>query len=1047
MKKTHKMKRMRILNFVVLLIILLCNTTKSFSQEKTVLGTVLDKMNQPIIGASINLKGTSKGTITDLNGNFTISAPLNSVLVVSYIGMLTKSVKVDKQKIQVVLEASAQSLEEVVVVGYGQTAKKDLTGSTSRINMNEVIKAPTASITDALGGRIAGLSVSSNDGQPGIGANIVIRGANSLTGDNSPLYVIDGFPLENANLGSIPSEDIESIDVLKDASATAIYGSRGANGVILITTKKGKNGRTIVTYDQSYGMQNVTKRMELMGAYDFLKMSFEFDPTTTTNRYFTNGRTIDSYIGVKGLDFQDAILQKAPIQSKNLAIRGGNENTTYSISFNSMDQNGVLINGGFNRNQGRIKLDHKINKFISIGTNIDYSQIKTYGVVPASPSDNGFNVSTYLMSDVWGYRPISTSGETDSLLNEDRDPNDSTFDLRFNPVVNAQNSINDRLTNILNSNAYIEYNFLPKFKLRLSGGINKFSKKSSDFYNSRTKLGNNFRNERVNGQIIFDEKNTWLSENIISYNNKFKSGHKINATTGFTVQGETSSSFGAKSILLPFESLGLSGMDLGTPQTVKSVTSSWNLASFLGRINYDFKSKYLLTMSFRADGSSKFSPQNKWGYFPSGSFAWRASQENFIKKSLPTISDLKFRTSWGITGNNRVGDFASLAQMNGTYYYNGFDYSAVIPTALANTNLRWENTTQTNLGIDLGLFEQRISLTVDAYRKITSDLLLNSQLPGSSGFTSSIKNIGKVQNQGLEFTLNTINVRTTNFEWSSNFNISFNRNKVLELAENQYSFTTQPGTSFSPTSYVAMVGKPIGQMLGYVYDGLYQYNNFDLLPNGTYILKNDVPSNSPSRTTLVQPGYIKYKDLNNDGVINSNDLTIIGNPIPVHVGGFSNSFSYKGIDLNVFFQWSYGNDIYNANRDVFESSRLKTQFVNKFATFADRWRPDNLDATLPVTKGTPDGDFENPSTRVVEDGSFLRLKTVSLGYTLPTNIINKIGMTKLRIYASAQNLYTWTKYSGFDPEVSSSNSQLTPGFDFSTYPRASTLTFGVNAQF
>ncbi len=1038
----NEMKKIGIPIFL-LLVLMLLSSLQSYSQTNIV-GLVVDKAQQPIIGAFIKLKGTAKGTTTDLDGKFSISGPKNSVIEISYMGMTTQTVKTEGKPLYITLQVNSQSLDEVVVIGYGNTTKKDVTGSLSKLNMNEISKAVTPSITDALGGRVAGLSVTTSDGQPGVAANIVIRGSNSLTGNNSPLYVIDGFPLEDGNLNSIPSDDVESMEVLKDASSTAIYGARGANGVILITTKKGKLGKPVISYDQSFGLQQVTKRMDLMSPYEFLKMSSEFDATTTANRYFTNGRTLESYINTPGVDFQDAIMQVAPIENHNVAMRGGVENTKYSVSINSMAQDGVIVNSGFKRLQGRIVLDQKISNHVSTGINVGYSQVKTFGIVP---SQSGFDASTYIMSDVWGYRPIATSGSSDDIFNADRDPNDNTFDTRFNPYVNAMNAVNDRLTNNFNANGYLELNFTPQLKLRISGGINQSKNKASDFFNSRTKWGNDSRLERVNGQIIYNESDTWLNENILSYNKKFKNGHKISAIGGFTMQESNSASFGAKAILLPFESLGLSGLDLGTPQLIRSSSSEWSLASFLSRVNYDYKSKYLLTVSFRADGSSKFSTENKWSYFPSGSIAWRASQEDFIKKNIKSISDLKFRLSWGITGNNRVGDFASLAQMNGTYYYNGVDYSAVVPTALSNTTLKWENTEQTNLGADIGLFKQRVQLTVDAYRKTTYDLLLNARMPGSTGYTSSMKNIGKVQNQGLEFTLNTINVKSKNFEWDTNFNISFNRNKVLELAEGQHSYASSAGSAFSPSAYIAIVGQPMAQMLGYVYDGLYQYSDFDVTPSGAYILKNEVTVNTPSRTNGVAPGHIKFKDLNGDGIINSSDLTVIGNPQPIHTGGISNTFNYQGIDLSVFFQWSYGNDIYNANRYVFESSRITNAGSNKFASFADRWTPENTDATIPVTRGEADALGVYASTRTVEDGSYIKLKTVSIGYTLPKELINQIGMTKLRIYSAAQNLFTWTKYSGYDPEVSVLNSPLTPGFDFSTYPRASTIAFGINAEF
>ena len=1056
MKKTHKMKRTQIPRFFVVLLILFSSVQYTFSQQSTVVGTVVDKMNEPIIGASIKLKGTPKGTITDLNGKFSIAAPKNSTIEISYLGMISQTVKNDGKPLIITLEASDQSLDDVIVVGYGQSTKRDVTGSLSKVNMSDVLKAPVPSITDALGGRIAGVSVTTGDGQPGVGANIVIRGNNSLTGSNSPLYVIDGFPLESANLNSTPPEDIESMEILKDASATAIYGARGANGVILITTKKGKVGKPVISYDGSYGFQHVPNRMQLMGPYDYVKMANDFNPANTAKYYFTfdnslgRNKTLDDYIATPGLDYQDAMFQVAPMQSHNIALRGGTENTKYSVSLNTMDQQGVIVYGGYNRIQGKVVLDQKINKTFSTGINVGYSQIKTYGVVPSQTQSL---TNTAIMVDVWGARPLNTSGTLEDLLNSDFDPNSAPIDriYNINPVINAKNAINDRLNKTLNANGYLEVNFTPQLKLRISGGINQSENKNSDFYNSHTKQGSPYSTYGVNGQIAYNQSDTWLNENILTYNVKLKNGHKLNAIGGFTMQGANSAAFSAQAKQAPYENLGLSGLDLATPIAIGSSSSAWTMASYLGRINYDYKSKYLLTASFRADGSSKFAPENKWSYFPSGSLAWRASEEDFIKKGIPSISDLKLRASWGVTGNNRVGDFAAMASMNGTYYYNGVDYSAIVPTSLANTTLRWENTAQTNLGIDFGLFEQRIVLTVDAYRKTTYDLLLNSKIPGSTGYTQATKNIGSVQNQGLEFTINTINIKSKDFQWSTNFNISFNQNKVLDLAEGQNSLLTpavnNSNSAFYATNYAAIIGQPMAQMLGYVYDGLYQYSDFNVSPSGAYILKNDVPCNTATRANLVQPGHIKFKDLNGDGIITSSDRTVIGNPNPIHTGGISNTFTYKGIDLNVFFQWSYGNDIYNGNRYMFESSKSAYQGYNKFATYVNRWSPDNLNATIPVALGEADALGNYASTRTVEDGSYLKLKTVSLGYTFPSKLMNKIGMSKLRVYAAAQNLITWTRYSGFDPEVSVLSTALTPGFDFSTYPRATTVSFGINAAF
>lgn len=1034
----HNLKRIISNRFMILVITVLSSLQFTYAQQINAKGTVVDKSGEPIIGANIRIAGTSKGTITDLNGKFSIAVAKNNELVISYIGMNQKTVKVTNvEPLYIQLEASEQSLEEIVVVGYGQSTKRDVTGSMAKVNMDEISKAPTPSVTDALGGRIAGVSVTSPDGQPGAMANIVIRGSNSLTGDNSPLYIIDGFPLENAQLNSTPAEDIESMEVLKDASATAIYGARGSNGVIIITTKKGKVGKPVISYDASYGLQEVTKRIEVMTPYQFVKMFNEIQPVLATSRYFINGMTLDSYKDIQGFDFQSAIFKTAPMHSHNLAIRGGSAQTKYSASLNYLDQQGVIIKGGFNRIQGKFTLDQEISKAVKIGINVGYSQTDSYGV---TPSETGYNVQTYLMTDVWGYRPMGNGGV--SLDDESVDPDDLPTDLRFNPLININNAINTKLTNNLTGNGYFEAKINQYLKLRISGGINQRMDKITDFYNSNTKRGNYRTIDGVNGQFNYRESNNWLNENILTYTRTLKKVHKMTVMGGLTAQGSKYSTLGARGVNLPYEALGLSGLDNGTPQTITAGTSEWTLLSYLGRLNYDYKSRYLITASFRADGSSKFSELNKWSYFPSGSLAWRMSEEKFIKNNFSFVSDLKLRTSYGVTGNNRVGDFASMAQMGGAFYFNGTDYTAIIPTSLANKTLRWETTAQSNIGLDMGLFAQRITLTVDAYRKETSDLLLNSQLPPSTGYKTAIKNIGTIRNQGLEFTLNTINIKNKNFQWNTNFNISFNQNKVLSLAEGQNSYTSSPGGAFAPNMYGAIIGQPMAQIIGYVWDKVYQYSDFDVTPAGTYVLKNNVTVNSASRSNLVQPGYVKFRDLNGDGIINSSDLTVIGNPYPKHTGGFINNFNYKGFELNVFMQWSYGNDIYNGNRDVFESGRLVYQNMNHFATFDNRWSPDNQTGIFPIARGDFDGSYA--STRCVEDGSFLRLKTVSFGYNFDSKFIKKLGLSRLRIYLAGNNLITWTKYSGYDPEVSSVNNSLTPGFDYSTYPRAKTGSIGIN---
>uniref|UniRef100_UPI003D7F358D SusC/RagA family TonB-linked outer membrane protein n=1 Tax=Pedobacter sp. TaxID=1411316 RepID=UPI003D7F358D len=589
-------------------------------------------------------------------------------------------------------------------------------------------------------------------------------------------------------------------------------------------------------------------------------------------------------------------------------------------------------------------------------------------------------------------------------------------------------------------------------KLKVTGGVNRTSSRNESFNNSLTRYGYAGSTDKVNGTILNTDVNNWLNENTLTYNKKINKDHTLNVLGGITFQGSDYHRYGVSANHLPNESLGLSGLDEGIPVKVTAINSEWSLMSLLSRVNYNYKSRYLLTGSFRADGSSKFRADNRWSYFPSAAFAWRAINENFLKNST-LLSDAKLRLSWGITGNNRVSDYASYARLsfdnssgvyNAYYPFNNSLQQGVYPSNLANLDLKWENTTQSNAGVDLGIWKQRITLTMDYYKKTTSDLLLNAQLPLTTGYVDAFKNIGKTSNSGLEFALNTVNVNKKNFSWNSSLNISFNRNKVLELTQNQESLLTNVNWDQDFKNlplYIAKIGQPLGQMYGYVWEGVYQYNDFDQLPNGSYLLKDLVTTNTSDRSSAstIKPGDIKYTDLNGDGVINDYDRTVIGRGYPIHQGGFNNNFKYKNFDLSVFMQWSYGNDIVNANRLLFEAGNKIN--LNQYATFQNRWTPTNTETDMPRVGGKGPNAY---SSRIIEDGSYLRLKTVSLGYSFAPSVLKRLNAKTLRVYASAQNLVTWTNYSGSDPEVSVYYTALTPGFDYSSYPRPNTIIFGLN---
>lgn len=1033
-------------------------------------GTVVDQTGESVIGASIQVKGTTQGTITDIDGKFSLGVPdKKSVIVVSFIGYATKELQVDTSKpMSIVLEEDTKVLDEVVVVGYQEVRKKDLTGSVAKADMNELLNTPVGSFDQTLGGRIAGVNVSSSEGTPGGTMNIVIRGNNSLTQDNSPLYVIDGFPVEDAAIAStINPSDIESLDILKDASATAIYGARGANGVVIITTKKGKVGKAQITYDGSVTMHHVTRTIPMMDAYEFVKLQAETYPASIANstggylmEYQGKQWTLDDYRGIFQYDWQDEILRTALQHNHNIRLTGGTEGVRYNASVSYYNQDGVLLNSGYERFQARANTVIKRDKLdISLTTN--YSRSIQTGSTPSETSYSGMNNLFY---SVWGYRLVTYPNKSmESLLNDVMDEAiDSSNDYRFNPIRSLKEEYRKYYINNLQLNGYVSYEFIKGLKLKVSGGYTYDARKNDQFNNSNTRYGGPTSTDKVNAQIIRNERLTWLNENTLTYQTNIKKKHFFNSLVGITFQNSDYEYYSLKSTHIPNESLGMAGMADGTLSSSSSLKSSWSMMSYLARLNYNYKSKYYATASFRADGSSKFSKKHRYGYFPSGSLAWNFMEEEFMAPIKKVVGAGKLRVSWGLTGNNRIGeyDYYALLQMlkekQGDYISNGSipsgvypfdnDMSSVgmVPVSLPNEDLKWETTEQWNVGLDLSFFNERLNFTADVYRKTTRDLLLEASLPLVSGYYSATKNIGKVRNDGLELSLSTVNVQTKDFTWTSDFNIAFNKNEVLELAENQLSLTTAARFDQnynSQPSYIAKVGLPMGMMYGYIYEGTYKYDDF-VKSGNSYTLKDNVPYFSSEANT--QPGMPKYKDVNGDGIIDTNDRTIIGRGLPIHTGGFTNSFTYKGFDLSVFFQWSYGNDIMNANRLFFENAGGKKD-LNQFASYANRWTPENPESDIPAA--TKSASNNVISSRIIEDGSYLRLKTVTLGYTFPKALIAKAKLSNARVYVAAQNLWTWTSYSGYDPEVSVRNSALTPGLDFSSYPRAFTLSFGVNLGF
>ena len=1054
--------RRSVLSFVLMFVSIV------MSAQIKVSGVVKDDAGEPMPGVSVMIKGTNVGVVTDVNGLFSLQTDRkNAVLSFSFLGYTTQEQKLQTGKLMTVtMQEDHQVLDEVVVVGYQEVRKRDLTGSVSKADVSALTSTPVSSFDQTLGGRLAGVNVSSNEGMPGGNMKIVIRGNNSLTQENSPLYVIDGFPVEDPSIASsINPSDIASIDVLKDASAAAIYGARGANGVVIIVTKSGKTGRPKVNYDGSVGWQSVSKTIPMMNAYEFVALQNEMYPEIVKNSYLSlyDGKqwTMDDYKHIPQYDWQDMIFRTAPIQNHNVSLTGGSEDVRYTASLSYFDQDGIVQNSNYNRIQGRLATNLKYKKW-KVNLNVNYAQSNQTGQSPSQTSYSGMNNLFY---SVWGYRPVTQPGVPLHTLVEratDEDVN-NTNDYRFNPIMSLNNEYNKRTSTYMQFNGFVEYEFMKGLRLKVSGGYTDNRINTDNFNNSKTRYGGPTSIEKVNAQVARAQRQTWLNENTLTWQTNIQKRHYFNSLLGFSLQNSDFEYYRFKTIKIPNESLGMAGMSDGTPTITRSEKSSWAMMSYFGRFNYNYKSKYYATMTMRADGSSKFRGNNRFGYFPSGSLAWNFTEEQFMKPVRKVLNSGKLRLSWGLTGNNRVGeydtygiyqllkdrtgDLISLGSVpSGVYPYNNDNTNVgMVPVSIPNKDLKWETTEQWNLGVDLGFLNDRIGLTVDLYHKVTRDLLLVSSLPLSSGFISAMKNVGKVRNQGLEITLNTTNIKTKHFTWTSNFNIAFNRNKVLALSENQTALLTsaQFDQNFnSQSSYIAKVGHSMGAMYGYIYEGTYKLDDFNKSGN-SYTLKSNVPYYTSEANT--QPGMPKYRDLNDDGVINTNDCTFIGNGLPTHTGGFTNNFNYRDFDFSFFFQWSYGNDVLNANRLMFESSWNRTRELNQFASYADRWTIDNPTSNIP--RATSSSSNRVFSSRIIEDGSFLRLKTLTLGYTVPRKAISRVGIDQLRIYFAAQNLFTISNYSGYDPEVSIRESALTPGLDFSAYPRARSFSFGINLGF
>jgi len=988
-------------------------------QDFTVSGTVTDENGNRLTGVSIGVKGVAnRGTSTNETGSFTLAVPPNSILVASYVGFQNQEIRVNSNQsnLTITLKQDEEELEEVVVIGYGTQRKSDLTGAVSSVSSKELSAYPVAGAAQALQGRAAGVSVTSTNGEPGKAPRVRVRGGTSINASSEPLYVVDGFA------GSVapPAEDVASIEILKDASATAIYGSRGANGVIMITTKKGRSGKPVVEFNNSYSFQQIGKKLDLLNGQEFAEYINEI--------YVNSGKTEIPYPNPPsygaGTDWQDLIFREGALFNNQLSISGGSDDIRYYTSLSHFDQKGTIINSDFNRLSGTANLDIKVSDRVKAGTRMFFIR-NTLDGVRTQESSSG-TTGAGVVSGALRFDPIQGVYDEngDYTLKQVGDPHD-------NPIAIANERENQTVTDLFQGNAFGEIELLQGLKFRSTLGVQISNQRQGSYVSTKLIEG---RNTNGTGSINSHKNTNIINENFLTYTTTINDDHNLEALGGYSYQTSRNESWTASN--RDFISDSFSYWNLGggsNYQNAASELTDWIMSSFYGRLNYNYKGKYYATVTGRYDGSSRFGNNNKWAFFPSGALAWNISQEPFMQP-VEAISNLKLRASYGETGNTEIGSYQSLARFSSTLStIDGVPVNAVRPTNVANENLTWETTKQIDAGLDIGFLQGRVNLAVDYYHKKTIDLLYEVPLPIYSGYTTSLQNIGSVQNKGWEFTLSTNNLNG-NFTWNSDFNITFNRNKILSLPGGDIPYNTIPGHMLSTDSQMLRVGEVVGAFYGWIFDGLYQ--------------EGDDFSAQPSK----KPGEVKYRDIygrdsdNNltvgpDGVVNADDRTIIGNPHPDFTYGFNNSFTYKSFDLNVFFQGSQGNDMLNITRMELDWMAGKG---NATKDALNRWTPQNTNTDVPRASASNNPEV---SSRWVENGSYLRLKNITLGYNFPKLKLGQLNINSLRLYASAQNILTITNYTGYDPEVSFQDSNRNVGLDYMGYPNVKSFTLGLNIGF
>lgn len=1002
--------RYRIIDRIILLSKDEITTSLEAVMAYPVTGVVRDK-NGPLPGVTVRIKGTTTGTITNTDGLFKIDAEKpEAVLVFSYIGFITKEVVLNgQQHIEVLMDEDVMNLDEVVVMGYGTQRRRDITGAVSTVNSSDIKKIPVAGIDQALQGQSAGVQVTQDYGTPGSSMQIRIRGIGTI-GDSDPLYVIDGVPTKEM-INSLNTNDIESITVLKDASAAAIYGARAANGVVLINTKKGIPGQTQVQLNAQYGIQQISNKLDLLTADDYAMISDEALVNAGLEPFWAESGAV---LG-KGTDWQDQIFRNAAFNKYDLSVSAGNAGTSYMLGIGYFGQNGIVKFSDFKRYNLRFNIDSKVNDKLTVGSNMNLSKIDENLI--------DTEINGVVRAAIFQPPTIPVYDETGNYAG----PGENEGDAQ-NPLGMADRSDKSSGNNQLFGNVFAQYQIIPSLTFKTNVGLNVYSLQTRDFEPTFTegnanRVINSFSHQDVD---YFDVN--W--ENTLDYT-KTSGDHKLGVLVGNTMQNSRTEFISGYRENFSNNDEYLQQLDAGSSNDkTRGNLTEWSLLSYFSRVNYEFADKYLVSVNARLDGSSRFGKSNRWGLFPSASVGWRLSNEKFFK--VKAIDDLKLRASWGQLGNQDIGLYAFASSMQQVYYTFGIPQVLNVgyyPAADFNPDVKWETTTQTNLGLDLSAFQYRFYFSADYYVKNTTDMLLILPQAATSGFSSTgYENLGEVQNKGLEFVAQwRDNIGKLNYNLGAN--LSTFKNKVIQLGE--YSDAITSGLFFDMSTRTE-VGHSIREFYGYVTEGIFQ---------------NEAQIEAHADQPGAVPGDIIFKDINKDGVINSDDRTFIGNPYPDLFFGFNAGISWRNFDINLFFQGQTGNEIYNATKFWLTNSGYN---YNKGTEILERWTGEGTSNTEPRVSVVDANQNARGSDRYIEDGSYLRLKNLQIGYTLPSEIAHKAGMKNARVYFSGGNLLTFTKYTGYDPEVGVSRAALgdrTIGFDEVTYPQNKSFIFGLNLTF